>query len=253
VAAAAAGNAALLSLGLARKAGDVPGLDDSAGDSIEQALGGDQGGSIRIPASFTGVYGLKPTMGLVPYTGIASLHPMIDHCGPMATNLMDIARLLSVIAGYDGLDPRMTPESPLREYVKDYAAELSTFTARKLPTGSKLGTGLRIGLPAESFTAVSDAVRTTVHAAATRHFAGANATVHENLYPPPPPQPGNLDRRNAQQHSLVRRARHPTTLALAPAPTLAAALAARPRNVRPAHLDQTSRDQPPLLVHLLQH
>jgi amidase len=89
------GNAAMLSLGLARKA-DMPGLD-SAGDSVELALGGDQGGSVRLPASFTGVYGLKPTMSLVPYTGVASLYPMTDRCGPMATNLMD------VIAGYDGL------------------------------------------------------------------------------------------------------------------------------------------------------
>ena len=58
------GNSAMLSLGLARKAG-VPGLD-SAGDRVEIALGGDQGGSIRLPASFTGIYGLKPTFGLVP-------------------------------------------------------------------------------------------------------------------------------------------------------------------------------------------
>jgi amidase len=51
------GNAAMLSLGLARKAG-VPGLDN-AGDSIELALGGDQGGSIRLPASFVGCLGLS--------------------------------------------------------------------------------------------------------------------------------------------------------------------------------------------------
>ena len=58
------GNSVMLSLGLVRKAG-VSGLDH-AGDSIELALGGDQGGSIRLPASFTGIYGLKPTFGLVP-------------------------------------------------------------------------------------------------------------------------------------------------------------------------------------------
>jgi amidase len=177
------GNAAMLSLGLARNAG-VPGLDD-AGDSIELALGGDQGGSIRLPASFTGVYGLKPTIGLVPYTGIASLHPLIDHCGPMATNLMDIARLLSVIAGYDGLDPRMTPESPLRENVRDYAAELSSFIGRKLSSGDKLGTGMRIGLLTESFVApgMSDAVKTTVHAAASTCFAASGATIREISVP----------------------------------------------------------------------
>jgi amidase len=177
------GNAAMLSLGLARKAG-VPGLDN-AGGSIELALGGDQGGSIRLPASFTGIYGLKPSMSLVPYTGIASLHPMIDHCGPMATNLMDIARLLSVIAGYDGLDPRMTPESPLRENVKDYASELSSFVGRELISGEKLGKGLRIGLLTESFVVpgISEAVKTTVHAAATKCFAASDATIHEISVP----------------------------------------------------------------------
>ena len=53
-----------------------------------------------------GVYGLKPTHGLVPYTGILPIEVTIDHCGPMANSVEDVARLLSVIAGPDGLDPR---------------------------------------------------------------------------------------------------------------------------------------------------
>ncbi len=175
------GNACLLSLGVARKAG-VQGLDD-AGESIVLALGGDQGGSIRLPASFTGIYGLKPTFGLVPYTGIASLHAMIDHCGPMATNLVDIAKLLSAIAGYDGLDPRMTPESPLRSNVKDYPAELSAFT--KENADGKLGTGMKIGLVTEGFSVpgMSESVRSVVHAAATKHFAASGAIVSEVSIP----------------------------------------------------------------------
>ena len=50
---------------------------------VDMAIGGDQGGSIRIPASFTGCYGMKPTHGLVPYTGIMPIEPTIDHTGPM--------------------------------------------------------------------------------------------------------------------------------------------------------------------------
>ena len=73
---------------------------------VDMAIGGDQGGSIRLPASWCGVYGLKPTWGLVPYTGILPLDMTIDHAGPMARTVEDIATLLEVIAGRDGLDPR---------------------------------------------------------------------------------------------------------------------------------------------------
>ena len=58
------------------------------------ALGGDQGGSIRVPAAMCGIVGLKPTFGLVPYTGICSIEYSIDHTGPMARNVHDVALLL---------------------------------------------------------------------------------------------------------------------------------------------------------------
>jgi amidase len=77
----------------------------AAGD-CDMALGGDQGGSIRIPGSWCGVYGLKATHGLVPYTGVMPIELTIDHCGPMANTVEHVARLLSAIAGPDGLDPR---------------------------------------------------------------------------------------------------------------------------------------------------
>jgi amidase len=70
------------------------------------AIGGDQAGSIRIPASHCGIVGLKPTFGLVPYTGIGLLEITIDTCGPMTANVRDNALLLEVIAGPDGLDTR---------------------------------------------------------------------------------------------------------------------------------------------------
>ena len=70
------------------------------------AIGGDQGGSIRIPSSFCGIYGMKPTHGLVPYTGIMPIELTIDHTGPMSATVADNALLLEVLAGPDGLDPR---------------------------------------------------------------------------------------------------------------------------------------------------
>jgi amidase len=76
-----------------------------AGD-VDMAIGGDQGGSIRIPAAYCGVYGMKPTHGLVPYTGVFPIENTLDHTGPMTANVADNALLLEVLAGPDGLDPR---------------------------------------------------------------------------------------------------------------------------------------------------
>ena len=75
-------------------------------DDIDMTLGGDQGGSIRIPASWSGVVGMKPTYGLVPYTGIVGIGHTFDHTGPMTRNVADNALMLEVIAGKDPLDPR---------------------------------------------------------------------------------------------------------------------------------------------------
>jgi amidase len=74
--------------------------------AVDIALGCDQGGSIRGPASWCGVIGLKPTYGLVPYTGILSLEPTLDHVGPITTTVKDMALILEVIAGRDQYDPR---------------------------------------------------------------------------------------------------------------------------------------------------
>lgn len=90
----------------------------AAGD-VDMALGADQGGSVRIPASWTGVVGLKPTYGLVPYTGCLMIEMTLDHVGPMANNVENAARLLSVIAGPDPLDPRqrgVNPPGPKPDY-----------------------------------------------------------------------------------------------------------------------------------------
>lgn len=73
---------------------------------VDMAIGGDQGGSIRLPAALCGIYGMKPTFGLVPYTGALPMEPTIDHLGPMTNCVADNALLLEVIAGDDGVDPR---------------------------------------------------------------------------------------------------------------------------------------------------
>lgn len=77
-----------------------------ASGEVEMAIGGDQGGSIRMPAGWCGIYGLKATHGLVPYTGVFPIEITLDHTGPMAATVEDVALLLTAIAGEDGLDPR---------------------------------------------------------------------------------------------------------------------------------------------------
>ena len=85
----------------------------AAGD-VEMAIGCDQAGSVRIPASMCGIVGLKPTHGLVPYSGVMPIEMTVDHAGPMTDTVANNALLLEVIAGADGLDPRQigAPENP---------------------------------------------------------------------------------------------------------------------------------------------
>lgn len=80
------------------------------------AIGGDQGGSIRMPAAYCGVYGMKPTHGLVPYTGVMPIELTIDHTGPMTNTVADNALMLEVLAGPDGLDPRQYNPDPDTHY-----------------------------------------------------------------------------------------------------------------------------------------
>ena len=99
------------------------------------ALGGDQGGSIRTPSSWCGIYGLKPTWGLVPTTGSMPISYSVDHCGPMGAWVEDVARLLTVIAGHDGWDTRT-----ISARTGDYMAALG-----------KPAKGLRVGILREGF------------------------------------------------------------------------------------------------------
>jgi amidase len=89
-----------------------------AAGEVDLAIGGDQGGSIRIPASFCGIVGMKPTHGLVPYTGIMSMEVTIDHAGPMTRTVAENALMLEVIAGPDGYDVRQNPDYAPPQYTK---------------------------------------------------------------------------------------------------------------------------------------
>ena len=139
----------------------------AAGD-VPMALGGDQGGSIRMPAAFCGVYGMKPTHGLVPYSGIMPIETTIDHTGPITATVADNALLLEVLAGPDGLDPRQ-------------------YGGQSKPYREALGQGvqgLRIGVVQEGFgwpqsMAASDG---TVRAAADK-FRGMGAVVEDVSIP----------------------------------------------------------------------
>ncbi len=83
------------------------------------ALGSDTGGSIRVPAALCGVVGLKPTHGRVSLRGAIPLSWNVDHAGPMARRVLEVAMLLQVIAGYDPDDP-YSFDAP----VDDYTAQI---------------------------------------------------------------------------------------------------------------------------------
>jgi amidase len=136
--------------------------------AVEMAIGGDQGGSIRQPSAMCGVYGMKPTHGLVPYTGVFAADHTLDHIGPMTSSVAANALLLEVIAGEDGVDPRQR-----RVHTQPYTQALGQGVA-----------GLRIGLLKEGLghprgvPAVDQAVR-----ALADRWAAAGATVAEVSVP----------------------------------------------------------------------
>lgn len=102
---------------------------------VDMATGGDQAGSIRIPASLSGVVGIKPTWGLVPYTGIMGMDPTIDHAGPLTASVADNALFLEVMAGEDGYDSRQA------------GLKLDTYTKA---IGQEIA-GMKIGVVREGF------------------------------------------------------------------------------------------------------
>ncbi|MBP5973963.1 Asp-tRNA(Asn)/Glu-tRNA(Gln) amidotransferase subunit GatA [Brasilonema sp. CT11] len=108
----------------------------AAGECVV-SLGSDTGGSIRQPASFCGVVGMKPTYGLVSRYGLVAFASSLDQIGPFARTVEDAAILLKAIAGYDSKD-----STSLKVEIPDYTANLKP----ELPKGK-----LRIGVIKETF------------------------------------------------------------------------------------------------------
>jgi len=99
------------------------------------ALGSDTGGSIRLPASFCGVVGLKPTYGRVSRFGLVAYASSFDQIGPMARSVSDCAKILTIIAGHDPQDSTAAPV-PVPDYSKSCRGSIA---------------GMTIGIPNEYF------------------------------------------------------------------------------------------------------
>lgn len=126
-----------------------------AADMIPLALGSDTGGSVRQPASFCGVVGVKPTYGRVSRYGLVAYGSSLDQIGPLARNVSDAALLLSVIAGPDKRDSTCV-DHPADDYLANMSDEYLESRRQKL----------RIGVPREYFAEGLDAeVRGAVEAA----------------------------------------------------------------------------------------
>jgi len=140
------------------------------------ALGTDGGGSIRIPASFTGTYGLKPSFGRVPAYPLSPFGTLA-HVGPMSRSVLDSAMLLNVIARPDARDWYALPHAPT-----DYAAEIETpLAGKRIAFSPRMGFAARVDADVEALAA----------AAATR-FEAMGA--HVELVDPPGGDPGMIFR-----------------------------------------------------------
>jgi amidase len=146
-----------------------------AAGEVDLAIGGDQGGSIRGPSSWSGTYGLKPTYGLVPYTGAFGIEMTLDHLGPMARSTADVALLLDVLAGPDGLDPRQQ-QVPVAGRTADPSYRTS------LGEGAS---GLTIGVLGEGFgwDGLSEPDVETIVRAAAGQFGSLGAQVSDVSVP----------------------------------------------------------------------
>jgi aspartyl-tRNA(Asn)/glutamyl-tRNA(Gln) amidotransferase subunit A len=134
------------------------------------ALGSDTGGSIRLPAAYCGIAGLKPTPGLVSRRGVIPLAPSLDTAGPMAWTAEDCAILLDAIAGFDPADPASVP-GPQVSYANAIATSLK---------------GLRVGVLRHFYEHDAPVAPEMLHAMvnATKLLRGLGCTVEDVRLPP---------------------------------------------------------------------
>lgn len=138
-----------------------------AGDLAPISLGSDTGGSIREPASFCGIVGMKPTYGLVSRYGLVAYASSLDQIGPFSKNVTDNAVLLNAIAGHDDMD-----STSAKLESKDYTKALINDVK-----------GLRIGIPKEYFgEGINEEVRTALENA-IKKYAELGAIVEECSLP----------------------------------------------------------------------
>ncbi len=137
-----------------------------AADLCTLALGSDTGGSVREPASFCGVFGLKPTYGRVSRYGLVAFGSSLDQIGQFGKTTTDIARLLNVVAGYDTHDATSS-NHPVTDYLSALSGDIK---------------GLKVGIPKEAFGAgLSADVKNTVEAAIKNLEALGAITVEVTL------------------------------------------------------------------------
>jgi len=127
------------------------------------SLGTDTGGSIRIPAAFCGIVGLKATHGRVSLFGVTPLAWSLDHIGPMTRTVKDAALMLQALAGYDARDLVSSETS-----VSDYTAKLTGDLKR-----------LRLGVPKQFFPEYTDPEVKAAFDAAIKVLAGLGARIEE--------------------------------------------------------------------------
>lgn len=139
-----------------------------AGRLCYAALGTDTGGSVRIPASWCGITGLKPTYGLVSIRGIVPLIYSLDHCGPMTRTAEDAALVLNQLAGYDLMDP-----ASCNHHREDYVAALHQPIAN-----------FRLGAPVEFYADLDPEVASAVETA-TQTLSALTAGVVSRASLPP--------------------------------------------------------------------
>ena len=125
-----------------------------AANMVPWALGSDTGGSIRQPASFCGVVGLKPTYGLVSRYGLVAFASSLDQIGPITKDVRDSAMLLNLIAGHDEKDTT-SEDMPKKDYTKALKNDVK---------------GLKIGIPKEFFgEGINEEVKETLQKAIEKY------------------------------------------------------------------------------------